>query len=143
NHGDLLADQIGHLRLQPLWLVIRPSISHGYVLSLDEPGLIQPSLKCGKKVSGTGCCRASSKPDHRHRRLLRACHERPRDDRAAEQRYELAAPHSITSSDSASNLSGISRPSAFAVWRLITNSNLVGCSTGKSAGLAPFRIRST
>src|SRR5262249_56331399 len=75
--------------------------------------------------------------------LLRPRRERPRHRRAAEKRYERATPHSITSSDSASNLSGISRPSAFAVWRLITNSNLVGCSTGKSAGLAPFRIPST
>ena len=28
-------------------------------------------------------------------------------------------------------------PSAFAVFRLITSSNFVGCSTGKSAGFAP------
>jgi hypothetical protein len=28
------------------------------------------------------------------------------------------------------------RPRAFAVFRLMTNSNLVGCSTGRSAGLA-------
>src|SRR5207245_11130642 len=34
-------------------------------------------------------------------------------------------------------------PSALAVLRLITNSNLVGCSIGRSAGLAPFRILST
>jgi hypothetical protein len=32
------------------------------------------------------------------------------------------------------------RPSAFAVLRLITNSNLVGCCTGRSAGWAPLRI---
>ena len=38
---------------------------------------------------------------------------------------------------------GIVSPSALAVFRLITNSNLVGCSTGRSAGLAPFRILST
>ena len=38
-------------------------------------------------------------PDHRHRRLLRARRERPRDRRAAEQRDELASSdHSITSS---------------------------------------------
>ena len=34
-------------------------------------------------------------------------------------------------------------PSGFAVFRLITSSNLVGCSTGRSPGLAPFRILST
>src|SRR4029453_11935717 len=38
---------------------------------------------------------------------------------------------------------GIVRPRACAVLRLITSSNLVGCSTGRSAGLAPFRSLST
>jgi hypothetical protein len=38
---------------------------------------------------------------------------------------------------------GIVSPRAFAVLRLITSSNLVGYSTGRSAGLAPFRILST
>src|SRR5207247_1987264 len=38
---------------------------------------------------------------------------------------------------------GIVRPICFAVFKLITNSNLVSCSTGSSAGLAPFRILST
>ena len=37
--------------------------------------------------------------------------------------------------------SGIVRPSVFAVVRLITNSNLVGCMTGKSVGCAPLRMR--
>src|SRR6516162_4423282 len=72
--------------------------------------------------------------------LLRTRRERPHSGPAAEQRYELAPPHSITSSAMASSCSGTSRPSAFAVLRLITSSNLVGCHTGRSAGLAPFRI---
>src|SRR5437016_960990 len=38
---------------------------------------------------------------------------------------------------------GIVNPSALAVLRLTTSSNLVGCSTGRSAGLAPFKILST
>jgi hypothetical protein len=33
---------------------------------------------------------------------------------------------------------GIVRPSALGVLRLMTSSNLLGCSTGRSAGLAPF-----
>src|SRR5262249_8759434 len=49
--------------------------------------------------------------------------------------------HSITSSVRASSIGGISMPSALAVLRLITNSNLVDCTTGKSAGFAPFRMR--
>src|SRR5262249_18342350 len=48
--------------------------------------------------------------------------------------------HSITSSASESRLSEILMPSASAVLRLITVSNLVGCSTGRSAGFAPLRI---
>jgi GAF domain len=63
--------------------------------------------------------------------------------RAADERNEIAALHSITSSASASNVGGTSSPSALAVLRLITSSNFVGCSTGRSAGLAPLRIRST
>src|SRR5262249_30078126 len=74
------------------------------------------------------------------RLLLRAGRERPRRRRAAEQRDELAALHSITSSARASKVGGISRPSARAVCRLITNSNLVGCTTGKPPGFAALRI---
>src|SRR5215471_7318452 len=62
-------------------------------------------------------------------------------DCAAEQGDERAALHSITSSASASNLWGISTPSAFAVARLMTRSILVASSTGMSAGFAPLRIR--
>ena len=49
--------------------------------------------------------------------------------------------HSITSSARASSIGGTSRPSALAVVRLMISSNLVGCSTGMSAGLVPRRIR--
>jgi hypothetical protein len=38
---------------------------------------------------------------------------------------------------------GSVRPRAWAVLRLITSANRMGCSTGRSAGLAPFRILST
>src|SRR5262249_19767041 len=82
-------------------------------------------------------------PDAPHSLLLRPRRERPRR-RAAEQRNELAAPHhSITSSARARRVDGTSRPSDLAVLRLTTSSNLVGCSTGNSAGLVPFKIRST
>jgi len=48
--------------------------------------------------------------------------------------------YSITLSARTRNVSGIVSPSAFAVVRLTTKSNLVGCSTGMSAGLVPRRI---
>src|SRR4051812_25308279 len=51
--------------------------------------------------------------------------------------------HSITSSAIASSAGGISTPSDLAVFRLMTSSNFVGCWIGRSAGLAPLRMRST
>jgi hypothetical protein len=50
--------------------------------------------------------------------------------------------YSMTASVRASSVVGTVRPSAFAVVRLITRSNLVGCSTGRSPGFAPRRILS-
>ena len=38
---------------------------------------------------------------------------------------------------------GMVRPRALAALRLMTRSNVVGCSIGRSAGLVPFRILST
>src|SRR6516164_5613878 len=46
----------------------------------------------------------------------------------------------MTSSARASSIGGRSRPIAFAACRLMTSSNLVDCMTGRSAGLAPFKI---
>ena len=47
------------------------------------------------------------------------------------------APHSITSSARMSSVGGTVMPSALAVLRLITSSNLVGPCTGSSAGFSP------
>ena len=55
----------------------------------------------------------------------------------------IGSGYSITSSAMASILSGICTPSALAVLRLTTRSNLIGCSIGISPGFAPFRILST
>ena len=49
--------------------------------------------------------------------------------------------YSITSSARASKLEGISRSSIRAVSALMTSSNLLACTTGKSAGFAPLRMR--
>src|SRR3954464_6302211 len=85
--------------------------------------------------------------DHGHRALLGPHHGRPkkrrRRDSAANSQDELAPLHSITSSARASSVAGTSMPSALAVFKLITSSNLVGCSTGRSAGFAPLKILST
>src|ERR1700740_3200946 len=48
--------------------------------------------------------------------------------------------HSMTSSARPRTDGGTVRPSALAVLRLTTSSKVVGCWTGRSAGLVPLRI---
>jgi hypothetical protein len=43
----------------------------------------------------------------------------------------------------ARTLLGIVNPICFAVFKLMKSSNFMGCSTGRSPGLAPLRILST
>jgi hypothetical protein len=56
--------------------------------------------------------------------------------RPTEQRDEVPAFHSITLSAICWRCNGTLIPSALAVLRLMTSSNLLGCKTGKPAGLA-------
>ena len=100
-----------------------------------------------RKISGHACmsgpCRASAAPTGTRQFLLSTdilCGLRHVSNVPIS---DMAPSHSITSSARASNVGDISRPSAFAVLRLITRSNFVGCSTGRSAGFAPRRILST
>src|SRR5262245_43693656 len=50
-----------------------------------------------------------------------------------------AACYSITSSARPISVLGTVMPSALAVLRLMTNANLVACTTGNSAGFSPLR----
>ena len=127
--------------VRPSARAIREAVFDRHVLALDIAGFFQAQTERGQKVWVIAGRPAGEKPDHRHRRLLRARRERPHRRRAAEQRDEVAAVHSITSSAMASSLSGIWRPSVLAVLRLITNSNLADCTTGRLAGFSPLRIR--
>jgi hypothetical protein len=79
------------------------------------------------------CCRQSAAWPMAARRLW------GRAEKSAEGK-EVTAFHSITSSARDRIAGGMVRPSALAVLRLMTNSNVVGCTTGRSAGLAPLRI---
>src|SRR5207249_5123793 len=49
--------------------------------------------------------------------------------------------YSITSSARVTSVGGTARPSILAVTWLMTSSNLLACTTGRSAGLAPLRMR--
>ena len=51
--------------------------------------------------------------------------------------------YSITSLARASSNCGTVRSSALAAFRLMTSSNVVGCSNGSSAGFSPFKTRTT
>src|SRR5262249_56023025 len=119
----------------------------GQVAERDIGGFTEPIAKHAQTVAKRIRPFRAEHTNHRHGRLLRACRERPKTRRhgrrAAEQRYELAALHSITSSARASSIGGASRPSAFAVLTLRASSNFVGCSTGRSAGFSPLRMRPT
>ena len=95
-------------------------------------------------ISGSFSARPTNTP---MRRISSGCCARAASGHAA------AAPpssvmnsrrsHSITSSARASSVGGGDRSSALVVFRLMISSNLIGCSTGRSAGFAPLKILST
>src|SRR5262249_22027422 len=60
-----------------------------------------------------------------------------------EQVQQTKQPYSITSSVRASSGGEISMPITLAVCKLMTNSNLVARSTGRSAGVPPLRMRTS
>jgi hypothetical protein len=74
---------------------------------------------------------------------LRLNDKRRHEEAQHQQSAERAHLHRITSSAWNSSVGGMVSPIALAVLRLMISSNFVGCSTGRSAGLAPFRILST
>src|SRR5262245_47764049 len=138
DHRHRTTYQIGCEVGQSLDLVLRPAILDHDILALDVAAFTNPLPEGGQITCTIGKRRTAEETDHRHRRLLRPRRERP-SRRAAEQCDEVAAHnHSITSSARASSLSGTSRPSAFAVVRLITGSNLLDWMTGRSAGFSPL-----
>src|SRR5262249_48317478 len=142
NDCNLPADEIGGQCSKPTVISLRPAVFDRHVAAFDKTGVIQP-LSNDSDQECISRPRTTAQDTDNRKLLLRARRERPRH-RAAEQRDELAAlHHSITSSAPASRVGGMSRPSAFAVLRLITSSYLVGACTGRSAGFSPLRMRST
>src|SRR5262249_42505177 len=133
----------GRKHRQPVVLTICPAVVDHDVLTLDKASFVQSLANDGDRMRIGSGRTAAEESNHRQPTLLRTGAERPRCRGADEQRDELAALHSITSSARASSVGGTSRPSAFAALRLIANSNLVGCTTGRSAGRAPFSTRPT
>src|SRR5215211_6046995 len=133
-HGHLSANQIGRHCRQSLVLTLREAIFDRYIVAFDVAALLETLMEYSQELRVLAA-------DHRHSRLLPACHQRPRRS-AAESQDERAPPHSITSSARTRSVGGIVRPRVFAVFALMTSSNLVGCSTGSSPGFSPLKILS-
>jgi len=134
-------DEIGCKRRQPIIVILRPAVFDRYVLALDIAGLLKAlEERNGEVLVFVINGQSAEIPNHRRRRLLGPRRERPRH-RAPEPRDESPALHWIMSSAVANSVSGMVKPSALAVFRLMTSSNFVGCMTGRSEGLSPLRMR--
>src|SRR5262245_26622501 len=142
-HNDvgLELDEFGGDLGEALFGTFRPAVLDCDSAALDPAKLTQPLQKSGYPLSLGRTCARAQEPNRLRRRLRGGC-ERPRS-RGADERDELAAFHSMSSSAATSSAPGTVRASAFAVLRLIDVSYLVGAVTGRSAGLSPRRMRST
>ena len=96
----------------------RPASVDPDVAALCPPELLEPLPECGDEglsfPVALGIAHQHADPPHALG-LLRARRERPRSCRAPEERDEVAASHSITSSARASSVGGTVRPSILAV----------------------------
>src|SRR5262244_667339 len=110
-------------------LALRPAHSRGHQFRDRYPGASDiSSPPCLPRLLPAGAVAGRGLHPLDKRRLVTA---------------HMESSYSMTSSARARIDGGIVRPSALAVFRLTTSSNVVGCWTGRSAGLAPFRILST
>jgi hypothetical protein len=134
DHCDPSANQFGGQHRQLIVAAPRPTILEGNVFPLGVTGFAWTVVETGKIVRHAVGRSAVEKSDHRHRRLLRTRRQR---------HARRANDYSTRSSAVASRVGGTVMPIAFAVFRLMTSSNLFGCSTGKSPGLSPLSILST
>src|SRR5262245_50723585 len=150
DHVHVGAHQLGRIGVQPAGLLPRGAEFDDQIAAIDETTLAQfvPERRIAEPHNSLRPRRADGKaakePDAINAPgLLRARRKRPPCRRAANEREERAALHSITSSARASTVVGMSRSRALAVLRLITSSYFVGFCTGISAGFSPLRMRST
>src|SRR5262249_1506928 len=123
-------DQLRGVSAKAIEIARAPAVLDPHVTA-DTPAQFGQSLRESRNVFES--CRIALDRAHKHTdaphplTLLRVSRKRPRRRRAAEQRYELAALHSITSSARVSSAGGTSSPSACAVLRLMNSSIFVDC----------------
>src|SRR5262249_54515208 len=123
---------------------LAPAIFDSNSAAFAPTKFAQSLHKRGDPFAARGTRALPKETDGRHLAgLLRARCEWPSHRRPTKHRYEFAALHSIASSARSRKDSGMPNPIALAVLRLTTNSNLTGCSIGRSAGLVPCKILCT
>jgi hypothetical protein len=106
-------------------------------LSMGRSGVSEPYHSIAKPIEfRSGPRRPTFRLSLRADPRLR-CREPPQCAISCLPRRSKQHSYSITSSARARNDSGIVSPIALAVLRLMINSIRVGCSTGRSDGLAP------
>src|SRR5262245_27504361 len=120
-----------------------------------EAGILAARGRCGERRPGVYPCdggqsawQDAGTPQRRLPLKLEGCKRAQRWQGGTSRQHGecsrlCVAAQRITSSAWKRRVGGIVRPRAWAVFRLMTSSKWVGCSTGRSAGLVPFRMRST
>jgi hypothetical protein len=91
-HGHWTLNEFLRPRRKSVVLAMRPTVFDHHVPALGIAGLGQPTPERGHQMSTFLGRSAAEKPHNRHRGLLRARRKRPRR-RAAEERHEIASPH--------------------------------------------------
>src|SRR5215831_419210 len=127
DHVDLEPHEVGRDLGREVVPALRPAHVDIYVAVFDPAKFAEPRGEGGEPHAGRRLRAGAEEPNsHGLAALLRTRRERPRGRRAAEQRDEVAALHSITSSARASSGNAMETPSTLAVLRLITSSYFVG-----------------
>src|SRR5262249_21386423 len=131
------SDQIGNESGKAIVPSPCPPVLDDDVLTLGVAELVEALAESGQEIFFKGRRRVAEVSKTRDARLLRLGHERRGEDTPTTYGDERSAVHHrMISSARTRRDRGMVRPRAFAVFRLITSSNFVGCSTGSSAGLA-------
>jgi hypothetical protein len=90
NDGHLTTNQFVRQGRQAIVSALCPAILDRQVPALGIAGFPQSIVKRAQTVAKQVGPFGAEHSNHRHRRLLRACRERPRRRRAAKQRKDLA-----------------------------------------------------
>ena len=95
DHSHLTTNQLSRHRRQSIILALSPAEFDHCVATLDITSFAQTLAECSYHARIRGGRRATEKPDHRHRRLLRTRSEWPCRRCTAEKYDEIAPSHCL------------------------------------------------